>query len=862
MSITSKHKGPLIISSLFIAACAVAEPVVFKGMDAVMPGQAVMLYGGELGSVTEVQITALEGATKSTVKVMQPREQSIKFILPKQLGAGIYSVDYGGKSPWLLNRPDVWFVQPTTLRPGLLVNQIPPESEIQIVGKHFVLTNNATVQPRVMMRSKNGKTTITLTLVKAEPYSLLAKLPSNVGAGTYTLFVNNGYGGDNASSLPIEVKVKNPDIWPDKVFNVKDFGAKGDDVTDDTVAISSALAAAATNNGGVVYLPWGTYRMSNWIYIPERTILRGEGRDATLLKWPVDEPTNLASFVAAAVYASARYAVEDISFVARKANTIFVDMSVDLNSPRTVPEELLSKVKPWGEGQDKFLRRVRFQHWLLVGHPERTIGTDLAKRHSEALQTFIGHDLRNFEVSDCEFQGGNQQFVNVQNGRVLRSVFSNQLGPCWSCLGGGAIDMVCEGNELRCSSSFGWGWLGLNKVYSAHNKCYNFERGEREAMTLDISAFPTARPVNQHWGACAEIGERDGKGFLRFNNVKWVSDIFKDGQALSRGNNQKRVITGNNQDTVFLDKPFPTTKFDAKLDFEIQPRHWRAQGGTTAWLGKLKTVTSLALTAEKAHWIPQEFIGMTVLILSGKGAGQYRVIADNSTDSVTIDRVWDISPDTTSVIGIWSLMRHMIVYKCEAEDTSSFAQLYGSFYDYTVDACKVERTQGLWGQMGWFVQFLNNDIRYGNSYHPGIGMPGNNPEKRTPYGYTGLVSWRLRVTKSGALQYPEKPMPIFVDDILGFSIPSTLGFSMVRNTLCYNQRLAVEPWSGEKAPGPCKGGVAFRDIIIDGNHVEHSKVGIQIGASVDGVVLRGNTFMDVDKPVWAASTNALLWIEK
>jgi hypothetical protein len=861
LKITIKQTGALLLSLYLTAMQAVAEPVVFKGMDAVMPGQAVMLYGGDLGSVKEVQVASLDGGAKTTVQVLQPREQSIKFILPKQLESGIFSVDYGGKTPWLLNRPDVWFVQPTTLRPGLLANQIPPETEIQIVGKHLAFTNTVSTQPRVMLHSKKGQTSITLALVKAEPYSLLAKLPSTVTAGLYTLLVSNGAGNEKGLSLPFEVEVKNPDVWPNTIFNVKDFGAKGDDMADDTQAITSALAAAATNNGGVVYLPWGTYRMSNWIYLPERTTLRGEGRDATLLKWPVDEPTNLTNFVSAAVYASARYAVEDLTFVARKANTIFIDMSVDLNNPRTVPEELLSKVKPWGDGRDKFLRRVRFQHWLLVGHPERTIGTDLAKRHSEPLQNFIAHDLRNFEVSDCEFQGGNQQFVNVQNGRVVRSVFSNQLGPCWSCLGGGAIDMVCEGNELRCSSSFGWGWLGLNKVYSAHNKSYNFERGEREAMTLDISAFPTARPVSQHWGECAEIGERDGKGFLRFNNVKWVPDIFKDGQALSRGNNQKRVITGNNKDTVFLDKPFPKTKFDLKLPFEIQPRHWRAQGGTTAWLGKLKTVTAMALTADKAKWIPQEFIGMTVLILSGKGTGQYRVITDNSADVVTFDRPWDIPPDTTSVIGIWSLMRHMIVYKCEAEDTSSFAQLYGSFYDYTVDACKVERTQGLWGQMGWFVQFMNNHIRYGNSYHPGIGMPGGNPEKRAPYGYTGLVSWRLRVTKSGALQYPDLALPLFVDDVLGFSIPSTLCFSMIRNTLSYNQRLAVEPWSGDKVPGPCKGGIAFTDIVIDGNHVEHSKVGIQIGASVDGVVLRGNTFKDVDKPVWGARPNALLWID-
>src|SRR5580700_2116556 len=43
------------------------------------------------------------------------------------------------------------------------------------------------------------------------------------------------------------------------VFNVKNYGAIGNCIADDTVAIRKALAAAQTAKGGIVYLPKGCY---------------------------------------------------------------------------------------------------------------------------------------------------------------------------------------------------------------------------------------------------------------------------------------------------------------------------------------------------------------------------------------------------------------------------------------------------------------------------------------------------------------------------------------------------------------------------------------------------------------------------
>ena len=529
-----------------------ATTKIFWGSDDVGPGNVVLLYGGGLANVKQVEVRNLPNGQPIKAESIQPCDGSVKFILPKETGAGVFSVTCGEGGTFLLNRPELWFMQPTMLQPGLDENQASPGATVQLIGKNMLLPGEKGA-PRIALR-RDGKS-LEVQAEKSEKFSLVVKLPGDLAVGCYELWAHNGSGGDAGWGGPLAVEIKQPDVWPTTVFNVRDFGAKGDDVTDDTKAIREALAAAEKNGGGVVLLPWGTYRLSDWIFIPERTTLRGDGRESTLLKWPVDEPKSLEDFQRAVLYASARYAVEDVTLIVRKADITLCDMSLEINYNRTVPPELLAKLRSWGQSRDKFLRRVRFQHWLLVAHPETH--PEMAKKYAAGIVfNFRGNDLRNFEVSDCVFQGGHQPFNNVVNGRIVRNSFSSQLGPCSTCLGGGGINLVCESNELRCASSFGWGWIGLQRVYSAHNKSWNFERGEREAMTCDVSALPTARPVSQYWGPCAEAGTRDGKAFLRFEGVNWTPGCFSGGAVILRAGNQNKAITGNTTDTVFLDQPF------------------------------------------------------------------------------------------------------------------------------------------------------------------------------------------------------------------------------------------------------------------------------------------------------------------
>src|SRR5215510_3120468 len=75
------------------------------------------------------------------------------------------------------------------------------------------------------------------------------------------------------------------------IVNVKDWGAKGDGVTNDSTAINAAISYLTPNGGGIVFFPPGTYYLGN----PATPIdaapsgghytvaLIGSGRDATII---------------------------------------------------------------------------------------------------------------------------------------------------------------------------------------------------------------------------------------------------------------------------------------------------------------------------------------------------------------------------------------------------------------------------------------------------------------------------------------------------------------------------------------------------------------------------------------------------
>ena len=736
---------------------AVAGPTVFWASEPVDPGDVVLLYGGDLAGVREVEVSRLPdgepGGPPSasqtraappvgtpTVRAMsiQASDGSLKFVLPASLAAGVFAVDAGGARR-LIGLPHVEWMQLTQLVPDLGANEAVPGGAFQIIGRNFGRDESGQARMRVALRGSNGRV-IPVAVVSAEKYSVVASLPRSLPPGDYTVWVHNGFGGPGGWGGGRTLRVRAPTGWPQRIFNIREYGARGDNVMDDSSAFRQALEAAGRQGGGIVYCPAGTYRLAGTFRLPNRVIVRGDGQDLTWLKWPLTGPTSTADFIPAALAGSGEYGLEKLSVMVRNAQVALRGGSFGASPPVQ-------------ETKNIFLRQVRIQYLPYSGRPKDRVEGDpqwsfarwgiINSGNRDLAVGILG--VHTLEVSDSEFVGS-QRFQDIRNGRFTNNRFSNPMGVSWTDLGGQYI--VFERNHIDGASSFRAGSLSLRYIYGADNTGRNLGRGEREWLTFD---------VNPDYGMVRESG------------------------------------------------------------VQVKP-----------WVGNVASASGRALQFAKADLARGAYRDFDVLIVSGRGAGQFRSVLDNDAQGIRVTRDWDVQPDGSSLVLLYRLMGHCIFYRNSAEDVSVLFQLWGSLYDCTFDGNAVKRSQGMWGLGGWFVQWLGNTLETAVTFHGGVGPTGPTPEGNAEYGYIGF-------TMAGRLTE------------LGRRFEYVRGAVFRGNRLSWGHRVLVM-WRYRPKQPPANAIVA-RDVVVDQNQIAHTPVGIELDADVEGGVVAGNRFDGVGEPL-------------
>ena len=771
-----------LLAALLLGAAATGADAaqVFWASEPVRPGDVVLVYGGDLGRVREVGVWRLADGEPASppgsaapspgrplrVPALQPDEGSLKFVLPAALAPGVFEIDVDGARR-LLGRPRVDWIQPVRLLPGLDVNQAAPGTVIQVIGRNFPPEGGPADQARVVLRATQGGL-VPLRVDHHDRYALRAALPADLAAGSYEVWVHNGYGGPTAWGGGAALTVRPPEAWPTRVLNVRDLGARGDNVTDDSEAFRRALEATERNGGGVIHWPPGTYRLHGVFRLPPRVVLRGAGKDATWLKWPQSAPRSEADVEPAALRGAGGYALESLSLMVRNARTVLRDASfdtADAPSPASQPSESgPAGARPSGPApgptRDVFLRDVRIHYLPYAGRPSDTpqkdpqwaLGRWGITNGTRSGLTLAVAGVRNIEISGSEFVGV-QRLNDLDNARLVGNVFENPMGVSWTDIGG--QHLVVERNRFDGASSWRAGRLPLRHVYASRNSGRNLGRGEREVLTFDVNHAPG-----------------------RF--------------------------------------------------------------GPEPWLGAVTAASGRTLQLERPPRDPGAYRGHEALVVSGRGAGQYREIADAGPAGLSVTRDWDVVPDASSTVLVHRLMGHCVMHRNVAEDTSVLFQVWGALYDCIFDGNTVTRSQGMWGLAGWFLQWIDNVLDGAVTFQAGIGPRGATPEGTAEYGFIGFTI--------GGRTALLKPPFEFVR-----------GAVIRGNQLRHGHRVLVMwGYGGERRRA---GFQSARDVVVDRNRIENSAVGIELDANVAGAVVANNSWTQVERPLRLLAPEQVLVLE-
>lgn len=501
------------------------------------------------------------------LRLLQPSDSEVKFIIPEELGKGIFAVKLEGydnlsdedDAVILINAPRVSFVQGSDGKVST------PGSVLRISGENLALYDRRTDSEdfiddkyqtvnehndNVRVLLKNADHAFILSggsvTVKSEQY-LQVQLPMDIAAGEYEVFVYNGY-GDNASwSMPCEKSITVGEApyasWSQTVFNVQSFGASGVNTQNATGYVLDALTAAAENGGGIVYFPKGVYNLIHSIIIPENVQIVGDGVDKSIILWSPDQwkwydcPSYLCAVTNNVVF-------KNIAFYGTRSGTVFQNFGSTITD----------------QAENIYFINVRMHFNALAGNITEGNTTAAGTGMTAAEMKMIAED----EASTAF----GLELRYIDNLRLENYTLSKQCGRPAHLL----ADYLYVGN-----CSFWQGWQtggGTNAIYEYCH--FDYETlGYVGAKYLTYGCWFDTRIDNNRELYVADGAPRSNGGYedriikkddsdpsgrtYQILNGRWGKDRligFQVYVSSGQGMGQVRRVTANEGGTIVLDEPF------------------------------------------------------------------------------------------------------------------------------------------------------------------------------------------------------------------------------------------------------------------------------------------------------------------
>jgi len=321
--VEEKKAGEVFAAVEVPKADPAALPTIFWHSQPIRPGQTLMLSGANFDASAIVELARLPDDDPSSPTTFQPNDSALSWmrLKPLQVTAHTLSVVLPGGSQAvyacrvrvgnnvgparLVNAPEPWFVQ------GDLGETASPKGWVGVFGTCIDLsgshastdkngTEGAATQKTPSAAKRNGPVpkialcvggravkTFDARTTDGTHYGQFFDLDGRM-TGVFEVYVHNGYGGrmawiryegmtSNGRALA-GIAIAPPPVWPDRAVNVTEEKGGSDDER-------FASAVKRCSGGGVLLVPAGTYTLTRTLELPDRTVLKGAGRDTTLLRW-------------------------------------------------------------------------------------------------------------------------------------------------------------------------------------------------------------------------------------------------------------------------------------------------------------------------------------------------------------------------------------------------------------------------------------------------------------------------------------------------------------------------------------------------------------------------------------------------
>jgi len=765
-----------------------AKPVVIWASDPVRANESVVVRGDGFGKKPTVEVSLSQSGKSSdwqSVEVLQNQPATLKFALPEVIGDGIvrFRISDGQKSSeiGILNAPKVWWMQ------GDETESATPGGWLRLFGL------NLDLRPGAKATLRSGDSTVTLTPEAIDEFAIRILLPTGLKSGEYTVDFQNGLEDAAARTSAGKIQIAPKKQTPSRVFDVTKYGAVpaepgylqyttamlAEGQVDSAEAIQKALDDAGQAGGGIVQFPRGIFVLSKGLTIPMHVTLRGAGSGLTTLSY-----------------------VDDLQPRVQRQKKLYwgAQQFEPIKGVDFEPHPYLIR----GEGhftvEDLAIYAINhhagIQSELPVNSPNA--GHVTIRRVLMRLDRFINNDRTDRHYSDAEE-------VFLKRWRDKRRT--------------GAIDV--GGPNIQITDC---------DIYSS-----------LQVLMLNGSSGTIARnkfsAVPRHWTV---FGRRTQKVIFEHNDCSDGGVSLNSVHDMVTNDGQTRIQSMYSRE-IYIARNAMKDSYRGDRDGGFNSDFHAPVGIYTGTVEKCEGTTLILPKETEDPEFATKWLGAVVVVLDGKGAGQYRSLAGGSGKTLLVDKAWDVPLDTTSFISVCKALDHVIAVDNVAHDAGNTILFWCGGIEVIAARNKSIRggaiqqiTISYEGQVlpGLRAQFFDNEILEGTTWGASFIFP--------------------RGSNIGTLTYPpishdrtlqaDKGLPVTAPDYHG---PMALDQVFRRNTIANNGRFFV--------------GGNVQNVLFEAGRVSDAEIGLEVttrggrwadflkGGPTD-ILARNNIFNNVTTP--------------